>query len=119
MPTVRNLTVSTKLTADEKDWLQKKSEESGFSVSQLLRRAALAEKDESAALQIMTAEIRGIRSILFQLVTAALTRQPLNEAQIKLIVSNADSTKYNRGAESLESFAANIKGVGNAIQTPE
>lgn len=97
-------TISTRVNDDEKVRIEEQAASAGLSPSEYFRSKLLAEHDAPDALKLLAAELRAMRSILFQLVTAALTKQQLTDAQIQHIVAVADATKYQRAEESLASL---------------
>jgi hypothetical protein len=111
----RSHTISTKVDADEKAWLQKRADAARLTRSEYFRNVLIAEREKPDELMLLAAEFRAMRSILFQLVTASLTGQRLTDTQIQQIVSAADAAKYQRAEESLLSLQQATKGHADAI----
>src|SRR5438445_545826 len=111
-------TISTKVDADEKAWLQGQAAEAKLSPSEYYRRILIAEREKPDELKLLAAEVRALRSIVLTFVRAALIGQHLTDAQIQQIVAVADATKYQRAEESLLSLQHATKGQADAIQAP-
>lgn len=112
-------TISTKVDADEKKWLAAQASAAGLSPSEYFRHVLIAERDKPDELKLFAAEFRAMRSILFQLVTAALTGQQLTDAHIQQIVTVADATKYQRAEASLLSLQQAMKGAQLELPAPD
>lgn len=104
MPGGRVNTISTRMTLEEKNRLLARVTESGLTESAFVRQKLLGEDAGIDGLRLLAAEVRAMRSMLFQLVTAALTKQVLTEDKIRQIVEHSDATKYERGSEAILEF---------------
>lgn len=100
----RTRTVSTKITPEEHKLLLSRAEIAGMKPSVYYRNLLVG--NDSEALRLLLAEVREMRTILFELLCAALNGRELTDEVITAIVKAAESTKFAKADKVLRTRSA-------------
>ena len=93
-------TVSTKLTPEQHDDFLSRAVQAGVKPGVFCRDLLIG--DQEQLLRHMLAEIREMRTILFEIVHAALSKRELTNELVRAIVANAEATKFAKADQVLE-----------------